>query len=68
MMFAWSTRGVPGKEVMAGPVSTEEIFQLNLKDKSTFGSLRKRRGGPSILKESAYRCISSVAGGWGESI
>ncbi|EFB18996.1 hypothetical protein PANDA_011987 [Ailuropoda melanoleuca] len=49
---------------MAGPVSIEEIFQLNLKDKSTFGSLRKRRGGPSVLKESAYRCISSVAGGW----
>lgn len=42
MMFAWSTREVPGKEVMAGPVSIEEIFQLNLKDRSALRSLRKR--------------------------
>ena len=37
------TMGAPRKEVMVGPVFTEEeIFQLHLKDRSAFGSLRKR--------------------------
>lgn len=41
MMFAYY--GSPRKAVMAGPASIEkEIFQLNLKDGSAFGSLRKK--------------------------
>lgn len=43
MMLARSTTVAPRREVMADPVSIEkETFQLNLKDRSAFGSLRKR--------------------------
>ena len=43
MMLARSTMVTPRKELMAGPVSIEkESFQLNLKDRSAFDSLRER--------------------------